>query len=80
MARQKSWNNDDRRDFATIDKTISFLEYDDHTKTLAGALRELSHQDLITINDLVFFRDYKVYNQVYNQSGVIMHKKVKGKL
>ena len=76
----KSWNNNDCRDFATIDKTISFLEYDDHSRMLVGSLRELSHQDLITINDLVFFRDYKTYNQVYKLNGVIMHRKVKGKV
>lgn len=43
-------------------------------------MRELSHQDLITFNDLVFFRDYKVYNQTYNECGILMHEKAKDKM
>lgn len=74
------WNAQDRRDFKTIDQIISLVEYRDQNKNIVGLLRELSHQDLVTFNDLVFFRDYKVYNQIYNESGILMHEKAKDKM
>ena len=61
----QGWNVEDDRDFGTIDQAISLVEYGDPGKNLVGFLRELSHQDIITFNDLAFFRDYKVYNQTY---------------
>jgi hypothetical protein len=73
----KGWNVEDQRDLQSIDKIISRIEYDDQDKTLVGLLRELSHQDLITFNDFVFFRDYKVLNQTYDNNGMFMHEKSK---
>ncbi len=76
----KGWNVKDQRSFAHIDKIISRIEYDDQDKTLVGLLRELSHQDLITFNDFVFFRDYKVLNQTYDNQGTFMHEKSKNNM
>jgi hypothetical protein len=73
----KGWNVEDNRPFEEIDKTISMIEFDDREKTLVGLLRDLSHQDLITFNDFVFFRDYKVLNQTYDSLGGFMHEKSK---
>lgn len=73
----KGWNVGDQRDFAKIDKVISRIEYDDQDRGLVGLLRDLSHQDLITFNDFVFFRDYKVLSQTYDHNGIFMHEKSK---
>jgi len=73
----QGWNVADDRDFSTIDQAISVVEYEDPGKYLVGLLRELSHQDLITFKDLAFFRDYKVYNQNYNDLGISLYEKAK---
>ena len=73
----QGWNVEDDRDFSTIDQAISLVEYGDPGKSLVGLLRELSHQDFITFKDLAFFRDYKVYNQNYNESGIDLNEKAK---
>jgi len=73
----QGWNIEDDRNFSTIDQAVSLVEYGDREKKLMGLLRELSHQDIITFNDLAFFRDYKVYNQTYNECGVSMYEKAK---
>ena len=73
----QGWNVEDDRDFSTIDQAISVVEYEDPGENLVGLLRELSHQDIITFKDLAFFRDYKVYNQNYNDIGVSLYEKAK---
>lgn len=76
----QGWNVEDNRDFTHIDQVISLVEYGDQSKNLVGLLRELSHQDIITFNDVVFFRDYKVFNQAYDQDGIFMHEKAGNKM
>lgn len=76
----QGWNVEDDRDFNTIDKVISLVEYGDRGKNLVGLLRELSRQDIITFNDLAFFRDYKVYNQTYNDAGISLYEKAKNEM
>lgn len=71
----KCWNVEDNRDFTNVDQIISLLEYRDQSKSIVGLLRELSQQDIITFSDMVFFRDYKVFNQIYEQDGILMHEK-----
>ena len=73
----QGWNVEDDRDFSIIDQAISLVEYGDRGESLVGLLRELSHQDIIIFNDLAFFRDYKVYNQTYNDSGICLYEKAK---
>jgi hypothetical protein len=73
----QGWNVEDDRDFSTIDQAVSVVEYEDPGKNLVGLLRELSHQDIITFKDLAFFRDYKVYNQNYNDFGISLYEKAK---
>ncbi len=73
----QGWNVEDDRDFATIDQVISLVEYEDPGKNLVELLRELSHQDLIIFNNLAFFRDYKVYNQAYDDCGISQYDKAK---
>jgi hypothetical protein len=53
------------------------VEYEDPGKNLVGLLRELSHQDIIIFNNLAFFRDFKVYNQTYNDFGISLYDKAK---
>ncbi|MDD4752501.1 MAG: hypothetical protein PHT78_04475 [Desulfitobacteriaceae bacterium] len=74
------WNVKDHRDFRTIDQIISLVEYGDQNRNIVGLLRELSHQDIITFNDLVYFRDYMVYNQTYTEFGILMHEIAKNKM
>lgn len=74
------WNPRDDREIQTIDPIISFLEFRDHDQELAGILRELSRQDLVAIEDLVYFRDYKIYGQTYENSDLWMHEKAKNKI
>jgi hypothetical protein len=76
----QGWNAEDDRDFATIDRTISLVEYGDREKKLVGLLRELSQQDVIIFNDLVFFRDYKVYNLSYRDSAICLYDKAKNEI
>ncbi|SPF36399.1 glycosyl hydrolase family 20 protein: beta-hexosaminidase or lacto-N-biosidase or beta-1,6-N-acetylglucosaminidase or beta-6-SO3-N-acetylglucosaminidase [Candidatus Desulfosporosinus infrequens] len=76
----QGWNVVDDRDFSTIDQAVSLVEYEDPGKNLVGLLRELSHQDIITFNDLAFFRDYKVYNQTYNDCGISLYEKAKAEM
>ena len=76
----QGWNVEDDRDFDTIDKIISLVEYGDRGKNLVGLLRELSRQDIITFNDLAFFRDYKVYNQTYQDAGISLYEKAKNEM
>jgi len=76
----QGWNVEDDRNLINIDQVISLVEYGDQSKKLIGLLRELSHQDIITFDDIVFFRDYKVFNQTYSQSGIFMHEKSKSKM
>ncbi len=76
----QGWNVDDDRDFNTIDSAISLVEYGDPGQNLVGLLRELSHQDKIIFNDLAFFRDYKVYNQTYNDFGISLYEKSKDEM
>ena len=73
----QGWNVEDDRDFSTIDQAISLVEYEDPGKNLVGLLRELSHQDIIIFNNLAFFRDYKVYNQTYQDFGISLYEKAK---
>ncbi|MDR3599698.1 MAG: family 20 glycosylhydrolase [Desulfosporosinus sp.] len=73
----QGWNVEDDRGFSSIDQAISLVEYGDPGKDLVGLLRELSHQDKIIFNNLAFFRDYKVYNQTYNDSGISLYEKAK---
>ncbi len=73
----QGWNVEDDRDFSIIDQAVSLVEYGDPGKNLVGLLRELSHQDLIIFNNLAFFRDYKVYNQTYNDFGICLYTKAK---
>ena len=73
----QGWNVEDDRDVSTIDQAISLVEYEDPGKSLVGLLRELSHQDIIIFNDLAFFRDYKIYNQTYNDFGICLYEKAK---
>ncbi|HWQ41858.1 MAG TPA: family 20 glycosylhydrolase [Desulfosporosinus sp.] len=73
----QGWNVEDERDISTIDQAVSLVEYGDPGKSLVGLLRELSYQDIVTFKDLAFFRDYKVYNQIYNDFGVSLYEKAK---
>jgi len=73
----QGWNVDDDRDFSTVDEAISLVEYGDPGKTLVGLLRDLSHQDVNIFNNLAFFRDYKVYNQTYEDFGISLYEKAK---
>lgn len=73
----QGWNVEDDRDFDTIDQVISIVEYADREKKLVGVLRELSRQDVVIFNDLAFFRDYKIYNQPYNDLGNSLYEKAK---
>ncbi len=72
----QSWNVEDVRDLISIDDIISLIEYGDTNKKLVGLLRELSHQDIITFNDLVYFRDYKVLGLTYEDNGILRHEEV----
>lgn len=76
----QGWNVEDDRDFSTIDQVISLVEYEDHERSLVGLLRELSRQDLVIFNDLAFFRDYKVYNQTYEDFGICLYEKSKNEI
>jgi hypothetical protein len=76
----QGWNVEDDRDFDTIDQAVSLVEYGDRSKKLVGLLRELSRQDIITFNDLAFFRDYKVYNQTYPDIGTSLYEKAKNEM
>jgi len=76
----QGWNVEDDRDFSAIDRAISLVEYGDPGESLVGLLRELSHQDIIIFNDLAFFRDYKVYNQTYNDFGTSLYEKAKAEI
>ncbi|HEY5576641.1 MAG TPA: hypothetical protein VIK34_07995, partial [Clostridiaceae bacterium] len=76
----QGWNAKDDRNFRKIDHVISLVEYGDQSENLIGLLRELSHQDIIIFDDIVFFRDFKVFNQTYNQNGIFMHEKSKNKM
>ena len=76
----QGWNVEDDRDINSIDQAISLVEYGDHAKNLVGLLRELSRQDIITFNDLAFFRDYKVYNEIYPEVGTSMYEKAKNEM
>jgi hypothetical protein len=76
----QGWNVEDDRDFNTIDQVISLVEYGDQDKNLVGLLRELSHQDKIIFNDLVFFRDYKMYSLPYNDFGICLYEKAKDEM
>ena len=71
------WNVEDERDFDVIDQVISNVEYGDREKKLVGVLRQLSRQDIIIFNDLAFFRDYKMYNQNYNDFGTSLYENAK---
>jgi hypothetical protein len=73
----QGWNVEDDRDFSTIDQAVSLVEYGDRGESLVGLLRELSHQDIITFKNLAFFRDYKVYNQNYNDFGISLYEEAK---
>lgn len=73
----QGWNVYDDREFSDIDEAMSLVEYGDHAKNLVGLLRELSRQDIITFNDLAFFRDYKVYNQTYPDVATSLYEKAK---
>jgi hypothetical protein len=76
----KGWNIHDIREFRNIDQVISLQEYDDNSKNLTAILRQLSHQDIITFNDLVYFRDFKIFHMQYSECGEYMHEKVKNKI
>jgi hypothetical protein len=76
----QAWNVKDDRDFNTIDQSASLMEFGKSAKKLVGLLRKLSRQDIVTINDLAFFRDYKVYNQTYPDFGVGLYEKAKEKM
>lgn len=76
----QSWNVDDHRAIQEIDQLISSLEYKDQRKEIAGILRELSHHELVTIEDLVYFRDFKVLGQTYELCGIWMHETIKTKM
>lgn len=75
-----SWNTEDDRNFDTIDRDISFLEYGDSKKELVSLLRELSRQDIIIFNDLTFFRDYKVYHLPYYDFNTCLYENAKTKI
>jgi len=47
---------------------------------LVSFLRKISYQDIITFNDISFFRDYKVYNETYDFGGILLHEKAKNKM
>ena len=76
----QGWNVDDNRDFSTIDQVISLVEYGDKNEKLVGLLRNLSRQDIIIFNDLMFFRDFKIYNEIYLDSGVSQYEKAKNEM
>ncbi|MDR3584990.1 MAG: family 20 glycosylhydrolase [Desulfosporosinus sp.] len=76
----QGWNVEDDRDFRSIDQAISLVEYGDRGESLVGLLRELSHQDIIIFNHLAFFRDYKVYNQTYNDFGICLYDRAKAEM
>lgn len=76
----KSWNVHDMREFKTIDQVISLVEYGDDTKNITSVLRRLSKNDIITFNDMVYFRDYKIFKMQYEDKGEYMHEKVKRKI
>lgn len=73
----QGWNVEDDRSFTSIDQAISLVEYGDRGESLMWLLRVLSHQDIIIFNNLAFFRDYKVYNQTYNDCGISLYEKAK---
>lgn len=72
-----SWNTGDEREVDLIDRAISLLEYGEGAVALTGLLRELSRQDLIIFNNIVFFRDYKIYNLPYHVFGVCLYEDAK---
>jgi len=76
----QGWNAEDDRDFDTIDKVISRVEYGDRDKILVGLLRQLSRQDIIIFNDIAFFRDYKVYNLPYHDFNTCLYEKSKNEI
>jgi len=76
----QAWNAEDDRDFSTIDQAISLVEYGDQGGNLVGLLRELSHQDIIIFDDLVHFRDFKVYNQKHFELEMCLYDQVKEKM
>lgn len=73
----QGWNVEDDRDFDRIDRIISLVEYGDSSQKLVPMLRELSQQDAIIFEQFVYFRDYKVSDKVYTESGVCLYEKAK---
>lgn len=76
----QGWNAGDDRDFDLIDNAISLVEYGDIDHNLVGLLRELSRQDVIIFNDIVFFRDYKVYNLCYDTPEGSLYENAKDRI
>lgn len=76
----QSWNANDDRDFAQVDKIISKVEFGDWSQQLVGLLRLLAQQDKIIFNDMTFFRDYKIYNLPYHDFDTILYEDAKKRI
>jgi len=76
----QAWNVKDDRGTEEIDALVSILEFGDKERKIVGLLRELSRQDRIIFNDLVFFRDYKVYNLPYHDFNTCLYENSKAKI
>lgn len=76
----QSWNVTDERSMEEIDGLISIVEFGDKEKKIVGLLRELSRQDRIIFNDIVFFRDFKVYDLPYHDFNTCLYDHSKAKI
>ena len=73
----QSWNVDDEREFRQIEQVISLIEYEDPSRLIAGLLRDLADQDIISFGKLVFFRDQKILGQTYLSKDEWMHDRTR---
>lgn len=76
----QAWNAKDDRSAEEIDRLVSMLEFGDRGQRIVGLLRELSRMDRIIFNDIVFFRDFKVYNLPYYDFGTCLYEESKKRI
>jgi hypothetical protein len=76
----QAWNAKDDRSAEEIDSLVSILEFGDRKQKIVGFMRELSRLDRIIFNDIVFFRDFKVYNLPYYDFGTCLYEESKKRI
>lgn len=70
-----SWNPSDKRSSEQMDESIGAVEYGDGSETIMKVLRTLSRQDLVIFNEIVFYRDYKIYGLKYPVEDTTLYDK-----